>query len=113
MSENLPPPLHDLDARLRAQRERARASKGGDRPAELAPRTEMGRAMRVGVELVVGLAVGGAIGWGLDRWWGTTPVMLILFFFLGAAAGMLNVFRAAREMTRPEPEGGGERDGRR
>ena len=31
----------------------------------------------------------------LDRWLGTTPFLLIVFFFLGAAAGMLNVYRTA------------------
>lgn len=55
----------------------------------------MGVAFRVGVELVAGVIVGAAIGYGLDQWLGTKPWMLIVFFFLGAAGGMMNVYRAA------------------
>ena len=55
----------------------------------------MGMAFRVGVELVAGVMVGAAIGYGLDQLLGTTPWMLIVFFFLGAAGGMMNVYRAA------------------
>jgi ATP synthase protein I len=46
--------------------------------------------------LVSGLLVGLAIGWGLDWWLGTRPWLLIVFFFLGAAAGILNVYRATK-----------------
>ena len=56
----------------------------------------MGKAFRLVTELVVGLVVGGAIGWYLDQWLGTTPVMLLIFFVLGVAAGVLNVMRAAQ-----------------
>ena len=49
--------------------------------------------MRVGLELVSALLVGGAIGWGLDSWLGTKPILLGVFLLLGAAAGMLNVVR--------------------
>jgi len=46
------------------------------------------------------LVVGGGIGWLLDHWLGTLPLFLLIFFFLGAGAGLLNVFRAAKEMNR-------------
>ena len=46
------------------------------------------------------LAVGVGIGWLLDRWLGTLPLFLLIFFFLGAAAGLLNVYRAAKEINR-------------
>jgi ATP synthase protein I len=61
-----------------------------------------GFAFRIGVELVSALLVGAGIGWLLDRWLGTTPFLLLLFFFLGAAAGILNVFRAAKEMQKEQ-----------
>jgi ATP synthase protein I len=49
--------------------------------------------MRVGVELVSAVIVGLAIGWGLDAWLKTRPLFMILFVFLGGAAGIANVWR--------------------
>jgi ATP synthase protein I len=65
----------------------------------------MSRALRISTELIGGIVVGGAIGWGLDRWLGTgKPWFFILFFLLGAAAGIMNVVRmAARDKTPPGP----------
>src|SRR5262249_3260973 len=106
MSENEPPRgdesprrLDDLDDRLRRLRERAPEEKQVARGAR-PPQSAYGFAFRVGVELVVALAVGGGIGWLLDHWLGTLPLFLIVFFLFGAAAGLLNVFRAARDMNR-------------
>jgi ATP synthase protein I len=53
----------------------------------------MGIALRVGVEMVSALLVAVAIGWGLDRWLGTRPILLAVFVLLGGAAGVLNVWR--------------------
>jgi ATP synthase protein I len=58
----------------------------------------LGYALRLGVELVAGVAVGGFIGWALDRWLGSAPFLMVVFLVLGAAAGMMNVFRAATAM---------------
>ena len=72
----------------------------------------MGRAMRVSAELIGGIVVGSAIGWFLDRWLGLDkPWFFILFFLLGAAAGILNVVRMAmRDKTPPLPSVADERD---
>lgn len=53
----------------------------------------LGMGMRVGIELVSALVVAVAIGWFLDGWLGTRPLFLILFFMLGGAAGVANVWR--------------------
>ena len=58
----------------------------------------MGQAFKIVAELIVGVAVGGGIGWVLDRQLGTQPWLLVLFLMLGFAAGMLNVIRTARKM---------------
>ncbi|MCC7427251.1 MAG: AtpZ/AtpI family protein [Alphaproteobacteria bacterium] len=84
-----PPSFED---RLRA----ARAQRGLDTPRGTgAPPAgaAYGVAARAGVEIVSALAVGAGIGWALDRWLGTGPWLLILFFFIGSAAGLVNLFR--------------------
>lgn len=51
---------------------------------------------RIATEMVAGLAVGGFMGWMLDRLLGTTPLFMIVLFFFGAAAGMMNIWRMAK-----------------
>ena len=51
-------------------------------------------AGRVTTELVAGVVVGAFIGWAFDNWLGTTPTFMMVFFFIGSAAGMMNVWRA-------------------
>ncbi len=81
------PSREDLDARLRA----AKAKRGGvDKEAQ---GSGLAFAVRIGVDLVAALVVGVGIGVGLDRWFETSPWFLLLFFLLGAAAGMMNVYR--------------------
>ena len=62
----------------------------------------MGSAFRLGTELVAAVAVGTIIGFILDSLFDTKPWLIIIFFFLGAAAGMLNVIRAANRMQKEE-----------
>lgn len=54
-------------------------------------------AFRFASELVAGVAVGGLIGWGLDRWLGTAPWLLVLFVVLGFVAAMMNIIRMAQK----------------
>ena len=90
-----PPTLRELEARLDAARGRQdRGTSGRGRPTDGPPKGVLGLAMRTGVELVAGVVVGGLVGYGLDRWLDTSPWLLILCFMLGAAAGMLNAYRA-------------------
>ena len=62
----------------------------------------MGSAFRLGTELVAAVAVGTIIGFILDNWFDTKPWLIITFFFLGAAAGMLNVIRTANKMQKED-----------
>ena len=62
----------------------------------------MGSAFKLGTELVAAVAVGTIIGFILDSWFDTKPWLIIIFFFLGAAAGMLNVIRTANRMQRED-----------
>ena len=62
----------------------------------------MGSAFKLGTELVAAVAVGTIIGFILDSWFDTKPWLMIIFFFLGAAAGMLNVIRTANRMQKED-----------
>ena len=59
-----------------------------------------GQAFKMATELVAGVIVGGGIGWFLDGVFGTRPWLLIVFFFLGFAGGMLNLVRSAQRLQR-------------
>lgn len=87
-----PPSLEELNSRLRDARKEADAVAGRKR-LMTDTRSGLGFAMRIGVELVAALVVGGGIGLLLDRWLGTTPWLMLVFFVLGAAAGFMNIYR--------------------
>ena len=62
----------------------------------------MGSAFRLGTELVAAVAVGTIIGFILDNWFDTKPWLIIIFFFLGAVAGLINVIRTANRMQKED-----------
>jgi ATP synthase protein I len=75
-------------------------------PPEPAARgAAMGQALRLATEMVAGVAVGGFIGWALDRGLGTAPFLMVVFLILGAAAGIMNVVRTAKRMQEAAPSG--------
>jgi ATP synthase protein I len=85
-----------FEERLRAARSRqgldAPVRETTDSGAQGSPNA-LGVGVRVGVELVSALAVGVAIGWYLDKWLHTRPILLAVFVLLGGAAGVANVWR--------------------
>ena len=50
---------------------------------------------RIAIEMVAGVLFGGFIGWLLDNWLNTTPLLMIVLLFVGAGAGTLNLWRMA------------------
>ena len=62
----------------------------------------MGSAFKLGTELVAAVAVGTIIGFILDNWFDTKPWLIIIFFFLGAVAGLINVIRTANRMQKED-----------
>mgnify|MGYP001316653494 CR=1 FL=1 len=62
----------------------------------------LGNAFKLGTELVAAVVVGTIIGFILDNWFDTKPLLIIVFFLLGAAAGIMNVFKAAKKMQGKE-----------
>jgi ATP synthase protein I len=90
-----PPSFDEFDARL----ERLRGGKAGPPPGTAVQEPQgmrLGAGFQAGVEVIAGVGGGALIGYGLDSWFSTSPLFLIVFFFLGAAAGVLNAYRTLR-----------------
>jgi len=62
----------------------------------------LGALSAVGIAFVLAVIFGFGIGYFLDRWLGTSPLFVIVFFFLGVAAGIVNVVRTVNAVTRDE-----------
>ena len=58
----------------------------------------LGKALKISTELVASVVVGSTIGFLLDNWFDTKPLLTISFFFMGVAAGILNVLKSAKKM---------------
>jgi ATP synthase protein I len=58
----------------------------------------LGKALKISTELVAAVVVGTTIGFLLDSWFDIKPLLTICFFFMGVAAGILNVFKSAKKM---------------
>ena len=93
-NDGQPPSLEELDARLKKARG-ARHADGGSKP----PVPRLAKALGVAVEMAAGVAVGGIVGWLLDSWLNTRPWLLVVFFMLGIAAGVLNAYRASKRIA--------------
>ena len=93
-SEPDPDRLRALEARLQKVR---------DQPVPVKTNTVKGFsqgevAWRMVIELVTGMLLGMAIGYGLDVLAGTLPIFLIIFSLMGFAAGVKTMLGTAREL---------------
>ena len=66
------------------------------------PASKLGIAFKISTEMVAAVVVGTIIGFILDNWFGTKPWLILIFFFVGVIAGILNVIRSAKNMQKKE-----------
>ena len=95
--------LGSLDQRLseiRDSRKTGTGQSGSEQVAAQAKASAMAMGLRLSSELVAGVLVGAALGWGFDRLLSTSPWGLIVFLLLGFTAGVINVMRAAGVMAK-------------
>ncbi len=97
-----PQDTNDHAARMAALEDKIAALKGGEerRPHQDEHYSQAQMAWRMVIELVSGLGIGFGIGYGLDALFGTTPWLMIIFIFVGLAAGVKTMMRSAEEMQR-------------
>ena len=60
----------------------------------------IGSAFKLSTELVSAVAVGTIIGFILDKTFGTKPWLILIFFFVGVVAGIMNVIKSAKNMQK-------------
>ena len=60
----------------------------------------IGSAFKLSTELVSAVAVGTIIGFILDKTFGTKPWLILIFFFVGVIAGIVNVIKSAKNMQK-------------
>ena len=88
--------LNDFKTRLKIAKEKLKSSyENADNKGNT---SSMGSAFKLSTDLVAHVAVGTIIGFILDNWFDTKPWLIIIFFFLGAAAGLMNVIKTANRM---------------
>ena len=95
--------LESLDQRLSEFHDsrKIRTDQPGTESGDSAARASaMARGFRLSSELIAGVVVGAAIGWGFDRLLSTSPFGFIGFFLLGFVAGVVNVVRSAGVVSR-------------
>lgn len=96
-----------LEARLKRLEAELAERKPKPRPADDDRAASAGfyaQALSLSSEFIGAVAVGFAIGYGLDYFLGTKPWGMIIFLLLGLGAGMLNVMRTAGIVAQPTLE---------
>ena len=87
--------LKEISTRLKIAKKNI---KGVEKHNEGSNAASLGKALKISTELVASVVVGSTIGFLLDNWFDTKPLLTICFFIMGVAAGILNVFKSAKRM---------------
>ena len=90
-------PDDEFKSRLKIARNKAEVHKD---QKDQKSSSSMGTAFKMSTELVSAVAVGTIIGFILDNWFGTKPWLILIFFFVGVAAGIMNVVKTAKKMQK-------------
>ena len=87
--------INEISARLEIAKKNIKKKQTKEKSSNAA---SLGKAMKISTELVAAVVVGTTLGFILDSWFDTKPWLTISFFFMGVAAGILNVIKSAKNM---------------
>ena len=87
----------DLKTRLKIAKSKYKNKNQSDEGNQ---KSSFGRDFQLSTELVSAVLVATIIGFILDNWFGTKPWLIIIFFFIGVTAGIMNVIRSAKKMQK-------------
>ena len=88
---------NDLKTRLKIAKSKYKNKNQSEKDNQ---KSSFGKAFQLSTELVSAVLVATIIGFILDNWFDTKPWLIIIFFFIGVAAGIINVFRSAKKMQK-------------
>ena len=89
--------IKEISTRLEIAKKNLKKNKAKNNSSNAA---SLGKALKNSTELVAAVVVGTTIGFILDNWFDTKPWLTIVFFFMGATAGILNVIKSAKKMQK-------------
>ena len=87
----------DLKTRLKIAKSKFKKKNPSEKNSE---KSSFGKAFQLSTELVSAVLVATIIGFILDNWFDTKPWLIIIFFFIGVATGIINVIRSAKKMQK-------------
>ena len=90
-------PKNNFKTRLEIAKNKASRKNNGSKNQKT---SSFGAAFKLSTELVAAVAVGTIIGFILDDWFGTKPWLILIFFFVGVVAGIMNVIKSAKNMQK-------------
>ena len=87
---------NDFKTRLKIAKKKSKYKSNTDNKQ---PRgSYLGQAFKMSTELVSAVVVGTIIGFILDKWFDTKPWLILIFFFVGVVAGIMNVIKSAKKL---------------
>ena len=89
--------LKEISTRLEIAKKKISNNQKKDNGSNAA---SFGKALKISTELVAAVAVGSILGFILDNWFDTKPLLTIIFFIMGVAAGIINVIKTAKKMQK-------------
>src|SRR3569623_1749452 len=87
MTEKEPPSLNSLDAKLKAARDANKGPGEASGPSQGAE-SGLGLGSRLSVEIITSLLAGLGLGWVIDHYAGTQPLVMLILMFLGKELGV-------------------------
>jgi len=87
----------EITTRLKIAKKNIKEMEGEKRGSNA---TSLGKALKISTDLVAAVVIGSLIGFLLDSWFDTKPLLTICFFFIGTFAGIRNVFKLAKNMNK-------------
>ena len=86
--------LKEISTRLKIAKKKI---KGVDEIKRGSNAASLGKALKISTELVAAVVVGSTIGFLLDNWFGTKPLLIICFFFYGCGCWYIKCIQISKK----------------